>query len=216
MRFSKLTSFVAAAALTLAPVAAQAQLAVFTNFADFLAATSGASTDSFDDLSEGWSTSPLSRTAGTHNYTVSANTSGFYGVGTNADRWLSSEMSTDIVTFSGFDATVRGVGGFFFGTNFDGAFAQGFNVVVTATSASGSLSQLLVSPSTNSFLGFVATDDLLSLSFAMATPTVDAFPTVNNFVVAKAPTAVPEPSSMVLLLAGAAGMVVVLNRRRAA
>jgi hypothetical protein len=216
MRFSKLTSFVAAAALTFAPVVAKAQFAVFTNFSDFLTATSSVGTDTFDNLNEGWNNSPLARTAGSYNYTVSANTSGFYGGGSAADRWLSSDVSTDIVTFNGFGPSVRGVGGFFFGTDLSGAFAQGFELLITATSASGTSSQTFLSGSTTSFLGFVSTDALQSLTVQMKTPSVEAFPTVNNFVVAQAVTTVPEPSTAVLLLVGAAGLMVVVQRRRAA
>lgn len=214
MRFSRLTTLFAAAVLFVAPTAAQAQFTVFTNFSDFLAATSNLGTDSFDDISVDAPASPLARQAGSHSYAVATNTLGFYNVGNGADRWLSSDESFATITFSGFDALVRGLGGFFFGTTAAGDINQQLGLTVTATSASGAVSETFIG-APGSFLGFVSTDAILSLTVKTEIATVDMWPTVNDFVVANAATTVPEPSSFVLLAIGIAGVLVVMKRRAA-
>ncbi len=215
MRMQTLLRLFLTISLLVLPETARAQFVVYTDLASFLAATSGAGVDSFDDLFPGDTPNgPLLRNAGTFAYSASVNTSSFFGAGSAGDTWLSANVSTDIITFSGFDATVRGVGGFFFGTDANGAPMASTDLFVTAMNAGGSYSQTLVSPTVGSFFGVVSTGGISSLTVEVQTPTAGfAWPTVNSLTVAGAPTVVPEPSSFVLLAAGAAGVLVIARRR---
>lgn len=217
MRLSTCLRFLAAVVVAAAPAAAQAQFTVYTDLASFLAATSNPGTDSFDDLAAGSLASPLSRSAGTHGYAASTNTLGFYVTGSGADRWLSTDVENDIVTFSGFGPTVRGIGAFFFGTDAGGAFRPGTSLTLRATGAGGTTVRTLSDATLDSFLGFVATDAVTSLTVQTVQPPNDlAWPTVNGLVLADAAVATPEPATAALLGAGvlALGLVSVRRPRR--
>ncbi|BAH40330.1 hypothetical protein GAU_3288 [Gemmatimonas aurantiaca T-27] len=218
MRFSTITTLFTAAALVAAPAVAEAQFTVYTTFADFLSATSNVGTDSFDDLDAyGSYAGPLTRQAGTHNYTVSTNLPGFYIPDNAGDRWLSTNDFAHAITFSGFGSSVRGIGGYFFGTDVDGAPYQLTGLVLTATGKSGASYQTIVDGSM-SFFGVVADEEILSFTVA-AQEQLNAngpfmWPTANDVVIGNAATVVPEPSSFVLMLVGAAGLAFVVQRRR--
>jgi branched-subunit amino acid transport protein len=214
MRIPTIPRLALALMFALLPQRAMAQFTVYTDLASFLAATSNAGTDTFDDPSlTGPVVSPLNRSAGVFGYTATVNTLGFFGAGDGTDTWLSTDVSTDIVTFSGFGSGVRGIGGSFFGTDANGAFRAGANIRVTARTASGSasLSSLL-----SSFLGFVSSEDLLSLTVESVQPTDGTFawPTVNDLVIANAPSVVPEPATWLLMVSGLGMLVLITTRRR--
>jgi PEP-CTERM motif len=209
----------ASAALLALPVAVQAQFTVYTDLASFLAATSNAGTDTFESLSITSTTpSPMARLAGAFGYTASVNTTSFFGAGTAADHWLSTNTATDLVTFNGFGSGVRGVGGFFFGSTSAGAFRPATSVILRATNAAGTTTRTLLDTTLGTFLGFVSGTDIFSLTLEAVQPATGfAWPTVNDFVLAQAPLAnvVPEPASIVLLATGLLGLLVVGLRRRA-
>ena len=218
MRNTSLARALVALVLLAWPVASQAQFTVYTNLAAFLAATTSAGTDSFNDLSITGSTpTPLARSAGAFSYTATVNTTTFYGAGSGTDHWLSANTATDVIRFSGFSSSVRGVGGFFFGTDVSGAFRSGSSVIVRATNAAGTTSQTVVDATLGTFLGFVSTTDIFSLTVETVLPATGfAWPTVNDLVLAAAPTAgvVPEPATYALLSAGLLVVGVVAKRRR--
>jgi len=112
---------------------------------------------------------------------------------------------------------VRGVGGLFFGTNESGLFANTpANLTVTATDAGGSFAQVLINPTTTTFLGFVSTSSLISLTVwvgSQGVGTAGVWPTVNNLTLGTV-AAVPEPETVALMLAGLAFTGVVARRRR--
>lgn len=88
----------------------------------------------------------------------------------------------------------------------------GKSLMLTATDSTGSVSQTLVGATRFSFLGFVSDGMLTSLTITAVQPDRGGvFPTVNNLVLA---TAIPEPQSYVLLLAGLAAGLLVVSRRR--
>ena len=218
MRTTSFARVLVALLLLAWPVASQAQFTVYTDLASFLAATTGAGTDTFDNLSITNSTpTPLVRNAGAFGYTATVNTTTFYGAGTATDHWLSTNTSTDIIRFSGFSAQVRGVGGYFFGTDVTGAFRSATSVIVRATNAAGTTSQTLVNTTLGTFLGFVSTSDIFSVTVeTVLPPSGFAWPTVNDFVLAAAPNAnvVPEPATYALFSAGLLIVGVVAQRRR--
>jgi hypothetical protein len=206
----------AVAALLLTASAARADITVYTSQTSFLAALSAPGVDTFDDLSIQSYASPLARTAGSYGYTASTTlTPFFYGAGTPGDTWLSTNTNTDTVTFSNFSSGVRGVGGQFFGSDIFGAFAPGATLTLTATDASGTVTQTLLNATTASFLGFVSDGALASLTLTGGQQG-GIWPTVNNLTLGAAPVpAVPEAQTWAILLAGL-GMVALLARRRPA
>jgi hypothetical protein len=208
------------AALALAVASnASAAITVYTDQASFLAAVSGAATDGFEDISIVNSTpSPLSRTVGSYGYTASVSTTSFFGAGSNADHWLSTNTATDTVTLQGFTGGVYGVGGNFFGSDIVGLFALG-NVTLTATDADGTVSQTIVNANTASFLGFVSSSGVTSVTLASVQP-ANAFmwPSANNLILggqADVTTAVPEPASWAMMIAGFGLIGSAMRRRRA-
>jgi hypothetical protein len=201
----------AVAALLLTANAAHADITVYTSQTSFLAALSAPGVDTFDDLTIQPYASPLARTAGSYSYTASTVlTPFFYGAGTSGDGWLST--NTDTVTFANFSSDVRGIGGQFFGSNIFGAFAPGASLTLTATDASGTVTQTLLNATTATFLGFVSDGALTSMTL-MGGQQAGTWPTVNNLTLgAAAVTTVPEAQTWAILLAGL-GVVALLARR---
>ena len=223
MRLSAISRLAAFLALIALPVASQAQVTVYTTLASFLAATSNAATDTFNELPFGAYGSPRGRFAGDYGYTVSSlGFSNTYATGTAADKWLSPGFATYSIDFSNFGspgAPVRGIGGFFFGSNSSGLFAAGISIVVRAQSGGVWTTQTITNATTGSFLGFVsnAAFDLMTIS-ALQPETGQAWATVNDLVLAQAgvtppPNVVPEPSTYALMGTGLLGLGVFARRR---
>lgn len=211
------TSFVvrllAIPALMCLCASSQASLTVYTTQASFLAATSAPGIDTFTGLNTTDTTpSPLSRSAGAYAYTASTSLDDFFGAGTAADPWLASSTAAVTITFNGFSNAAQAIGGNFFGSDVFGQYEDG-SVTVTATDSDGALTQTLLNASTTSFLGFVSTDSLISLTVAPS-QAASLWPTVDNLVIAQrsGSASVPEPASTALLLAGI-GIIGWLARR---
>lgn len=203
----------AIAAIVLAGTSVHAAIQVFTNAADFAAATSAPGVDTFTGLSITGSTpSPLNRTAGAYSYSATTSDSSFYGAGTSANPWLSTNQAADSITFNGFAPAVSAIGGNFFTSNVAGSFATG-DITLTATDSLGATStQTILGSTVNSFRGFVSDGNISSLTVA-AVQVNPIWPTVDNLTLA---VAVPEPSTYAMLLAGLASLGFLARRRRGA
>lgn len=201
--------------LIASPYAASAQITVHTTQAPFMAATSNRATDSFNDLTQTLFTSPLFRTAGVYAYRASA-TGGFYPSGNAADTWLAADAATDVITLSNFSPTVRGVGGFFFGTDINTAFLSGISVIVTATSGTFTETRTLPATTLSTFLGFTSVGALTSITIQAVQPTTGdfAWASVNNLTLGEANTVVPEPSTAVLMGSAMLALAAFRVRRR--
>lgn len=206
-----------AAALLIVAGASHATITVFTSQSAFLAAVSAPGVDTFDDLPLASVSSPLVRGAGSYGYTGTAiDTSGtmssFFNGGTTADVWLSTRTATDTITFSAFTGGVRAAGGNFFASDTNGLFTAG-NLTLTATDASGTITQRITNATVTGFLGFVSNGPLTSITVAAVQPVVGSvFPAVNNLTLA---TAVPEVQTYAMMLAGLGlGLMGYTARRR--
>jgi len=205
MSFRLMLAPVALAALAMSS-SAHATFTVYTTQASFLAAISAPGVDTFNDLDfTAPLASPQNRTAGAYSYAASAGPiSNFFPAGNAADVWLAPNNRTDTITFSNFTSTVTGVGGFFFRADTNGlSTTTAATLTVTATDASGTVSQALVNPGVTTFLGFVSNGPITSLSVFVGTQgvgTVGVWPTVNDLTMGVA--AVPEPSTYALLMGG--------------
>ncbi len=208
---------IALAALVASTAPAQAAITVYTSLAAFTAATSAPGTDTYAGFNITSTTgSPITRVAGAYGYTAAA-PGDFFGAGTSTNPWLSTNTATDTVTFNAFTGGSNGVGGNFFGSDIAGAFAAG-SITLVATDSSGSVTQTIVGATTTSFLGFVSTTAVTSLTVTSVQPTSGfLWPTIDNLVFAKRPAVVvptvPESSTWLMMIAGF-GLVGGAMRRR--
>jgi PEP-CTERM motif len=203
-----------AAALLAVAGASQAAITVYTSQAAFLAATSATGVDTYTGFSITGSTpSPITRNAGPYGYTASVTTTSFFGAGTTANPWLSTNTATDAITFGSFTGGVQAVGGNFFGSDISGLFSAG-DVTLTATDASGSVTQTIVGATTSSFLGFVSTGLMTSLVLSAVQPAATfLWPTTDNLTLGVA-AAVPEAQTYAMMLAGLGVLGFMARRRR--
>ncbi len=212
---------IAVAALAASTVPAQAAITVYTTLAAFNTATSAQGTDGYTGFSITGSTpSPIVRTTsiGTaYTYTATASTSTFFGAGTTANPWLSTNLATDSILFNGFTGMPNAIGGNFFGSDIAGAFLAG-DVVLTAVDSLGATSvQTITGAQVTSFLGFVSNANIASLTISSVQTASPLWPTVDNLVLAKragvVAGAVPETGTWMMMLAGF-GLVGGAMRRR--
>ncbi len=204
----------AAAALLAVAGASQAAITVYTTQASYLAAVSASGVDTYTGFSIVGSTpSPITRSAGPYGYTASVTTTSFFGAGTTANPWLSTNTASDSITFGTFTGGVSAAGGNFFGSDIAGAFSAG-NVTLVATDSLGATStQTIVGATTSSFLGFVSTGLMTSLVLSAVQPTPNfLWPTTDNLTLGVA-APIPEPQTYAMLLAGL-GFVGYMARRR--
>jgi hypothetical protein len=207
---------IALAALIASTAPAQAAITVYTSLAAFTAATTAPGTDTYAGFSiTGTTGSPIVRTAGAYGYTGST-PGDFFGAGTTANPWLSTNTATDTITFNTFTGGSQAVGGNFFGSDITGSFLAG-NITLVATDSSGSVTQTIVGATTSSFLGFVSDSAVTSLTVTSVQPTTGfLWGTVDNLVFAKRAgvvAAIPESSTWLMMLAGF-GLVGGAMRRR--
>jgi PEP-CTERM motif len=219
MRTNRIARTILATVVAIAlPAVAQAQLTTYTTLASYLAAISAPGTDNFNALALGTTPAgPLTRTAGAYSYRATSGGDGlFYIAGSATDRWLSNNTPTAAITFDNFTSSVRGVGGYFFGNDVSGNFYAGQTIRVTATTASGTLQQLLTNTTTGTFLGFVSTSAFTSIMIEVIQPAVGgtAWVTANDVVLGAA-RVVPEPATFALFASGLLILGVLAQRRRA-
>lgn len=186
---------------------AQASITVYTNQAAYLAALSATAVDTYDNLPIDTINTPLNRTAGAYSYTVTTSglSSQLYGAGNGDDHWLGTNAPGDSLVFSNFSSTVRGVGGFFFGSDVFGDYTSSTSSTLTATNTLGEiLTYQLLLPTQYSFIGFISSDAIATLRFKSSDADNGVWATVNDLHLSAAAVipAVPEPSSYALLLAG--------------
>jgi hypothetical protein len=194
------------AALLCASAAAHAGITVYTSQSDFLAAVSAPGFDTYDDLSIAQYGLSLDRGAGAYGYTVSS-PNGIWGAGVPGDHWLSNSTRTDAITFGNFSGGVSAFGGYFFGSDINGAYVPSGDLVLTAADGT-TLTYSMTGTTRTSFLGFVSDSGLSSVTL-LSSPAGNYWPTANDVVLA----AVPEPATYGMFLAGL-GFLGLMARRR--
>jgi hypothetical protein len=188
---------------------------VFTSQAAFLAATTAPGVDTYTGFSITGSTpSPIIRTAGVYGYTASVSTTTFFGAGTTANPWLSTNTATDSITFNTFTGGVQAIGGNFFGSDISGLFSPGDVTLVATDSLGATSTQTIVGATTTSFLGFVSTGSITSLVLSAVQPVSPLWPTADNLTLGLAASAVPEVQTYAMMLAGLGLMGFMARRRR--
>ena len=204
--------------LAILPGSVNAQFATFTNLDSFLAAVGNHGTDGFDGLAQGDLGQSLTRNAGSFTYSSSASNA-LWGEGTNPDPWLSTNRATDPLSFHSFTTPIFGIGGSIFLSDLLGNVVPG-RLIMTVNSAEGSFSSEIFAPSTSTFLAFVSTSAITSMTLSAVQPAATfLWPSIDNLILAEAAPrpqdVVPEPATMVLLATGMAGMAGVRRRRAA-
>jgi hypothetical protein len=220
MRFKdSIASFISCAAV-MAVFASGVQTAgavtVFNTQAAFNAATTAQGVDTYAGFSVVSSTpSPITRTAGIYSYTATAERNSFFGAGSVANPWLSTNDGTASITFSNFTTAISAIGANFFGTDISGLFAAG-DVTITLTDSLGTTTQTIFNATTTSFLGFVSDGTITSLSIeAVQSASGFLWPTVDNLTLAQAGiSAVPEPATWAMMILGFFGVGYMTYRRR--
>jgi hypothetical protein len=202
------------ACLVIAWPAAHAEISVFTSQASFLATVSAPAVDTFTGFSTTTVTSsPITRAAGPYGYSATSAT-GFFGAGTAANPALSTQSDLDAITFFNLTGGANAIGGMFFGSDQQGNFVASA-VVLTATDTLGAISMQTFVATPTSFIGFVSTQAIAMLVFSTSMPGNFVFPAVDNLMLATGQvTAVPEPHTWTLLLAGLAVMGLCARRSR--
>jgi hypothetical protein len=193
------------AAMLCAATGAQAAITLYTSESAFLSAVSAPGVDTYDDLTIGPYGDTVFRTAGAYNYQAYSDT-GIWGAGGPTDYWLSNNNRLNPIVFSGFSGGVTAFGGNFFASDIGGQFVPDGTVVLTAEDG-GSLTYTLTGATTTSFVGFVSTSPLTSVT--LSNDGGDYWPTANNVVLA-----VPEPATYGMMLAGIALLGIAARRRR--
>ena len=193
------------AALLCAAAGAQAAITVYTSESAFLAAVSAPGTDTFDDLTVAPYGDTVYRTAGAYSYQAYSAT-GIWGAGGPTDFWLSNNTRYNPIVFSQFSSGVSAFGGNFFASDIAGQFVPDGTMVLTAVDG-GTLTYDLTGATTGSFVGFVSTAPLSSVT--LGTDGGEYWPTANNVVLA-----VPEPATYGMMLAGMTLLGVAARRRR--
>lgn len=202
---------VVATAMTFLASGAQADIGFYTDQTAFLAAVSQPMTDTFNDLSFDLLPSGVIRSAGGYSYEISAGPSdgGFYAAGSPSDPWLAPTVATDVMRFSQFSPGVYAFGGNFFGSDVYGVLDPGRTVVLTASAGSQTENVTLLDATSSSFLGFISSTPLTSITVASQDETGQVYwATANNVVLA-----VPEPGTYAMLVAGLTLMSLAGQRR---
>jgi hypothetical protein len=193
------------AVMLCATAAAQAGITVYTSRSDFLSAVTAPGVDTFDDLTVAAYGDTVYRTAAAYNYQAYSAT-GIWGAGGPTDFWLSNNTRYNPIVFSNFSGGVNAFGGNFFASDVAGQFVPDGTVVLTAVDGA-TLTYDLAGATASSFLGFVSTSPLSSVT--LGTDGGTYWPTANNVVLA-----VPEPATYGMLLAGLGLFGLIARRRR--
>ncbi len=210
---------IAAAALLAVTATAHAGITTLTNQASFLSLT-GAATDNLNSLAvlagstnASLGVGSLARSAGAIGYTVSTENA-LWVVPVAGTIAMSVDGVVDSLTLASFSQPVLAVGGNFFATSFATGEVTSGGITLLATDINGlTQSASLPGNSASGFMGFVSDVPLLSLKASLNAAAIAAdyrSITVDNIAI----SAVPEPSTWMLVLAGGAALVRLSSRRR--
>nr|WP_229430125.1 PEP-CTERM sorting domain-containing protein [Pseudoduganella umbonata] len=200
--------------MALSAGSARADITTFTHEAAYLAAVGNTGVDNYNDLIQQMYYDEVPRQAGEYSYSVSAGPKApalWAGTSDFVDFWLSSQNRTDTTTFV-LQGGVAGAGGNFFGSDAYSHPTSAASLLLTATDSTGAtVSFTLENPDVNSFVGFVSSADLVSLTVT-AGQQPGVWSSIDNFHVSVA--AVPEPHTWGMLAGGLALLGYASRRRR--
>jgi hypothetical protein len=178
---------------------------------------STASKDTFSDLAINSMLPDLAitRSLGSFRYTLGTTfgdtaNSGLYVVPAAGTGAVSTGWYADSLVFTLLSSNVLGFGGNFFGTNILGEVASGGMRITVTDTAGTSLTQTIAGGALTSFAGFVSDVPLRLVTVSITTPNTGVWASADNILIT---SAVPEPSSWILLLAGTAALRLRAQRR---
>lgn len=182
----------------------------YNSQAAFLAAVSGAVTDTFNDLAVGAIGSPLNRAVGSYVYDASA-ARGLFASSSAGDVSLSPSSATDTLNFAISSGNVTAVGGYFFDTDSTGNAQLG---TISVSINGGQYAQTITTNSPTNFFGWVVNDGtpITDMKFSTLNESGPlSFSTVNNLILAQA---VPEPSTYALAAIATGSLGLIARRRK--
>lgn len=213
--FASLRTIVGLAVLaaTVSAGSASAAVVAYTDHDAFLAAFSDVHTDRFDSLPAGLNAGPYAGAGYAASafdpigYPADQHADALFGVDNGAGgHWLSSNFATSLLQFA-FGPNIAAVGGWFFGTDVDGALVPGA-LTLTVRDASGSFDFLFDPALAGGFLGFASDSAIESLSVAARQASSPSYATLGQLEVG----VVPEPGALSLL--GVAALALLASRRK--
>ncbi len=179
----------------------------------FDSVTHGQAVDTFSDLTVAAPLPSPTRAVGPYTYQVGAAV-GPYGWGTAANPSITSFVSVPLV-FSNFTGGADAIGGYFYPSYTPDTFAVG-SLRLTATDASGTDAFTVIVGSNTQFFGVYSDTGILGLSVTTTSAYFDAYPVVDNLVLARTGAApvvnAPEPAAWTLALTGLLCLVGVRRR----
>lgn len=201
---------ICAFACALASVApAQAALTTYSSASNFSSALTQQGTDTFSDIALGV---PYVRWANAFSYTVSAS-SGLRPLEIDGASYIGNNTGYEWITFA--PTSVNAIGGEFFAADMYGAFKAG-TVTVRVFDSTGSDEIFTITPSSatvESFFGVTSTGFITRLDVRADQGWTPSYLAADNITVGTI-SAVPEPSSLALVLTGAGVVSVLMSRRR--
>jgi hypothetical protein len=214
---TKIAGSVAAVAVTttIFPLSASAVTTTFSDSATFLSNTSATYLENFDSLSDGPpGNNPQGFSDNVFSYTVGSTDQLWSGSGNTVSQFLGAAGNSSNLTIDFTSGNVTAVGGNFFITDLSDNLAAGS---ITLTLSDGSFINLTSPTATPTPFGGFTTDGALitSLTITGGDPAIDNWVALDNLYVgtsSSAPTAVPEPFTILGTIFGA-GYGVVLKRK---
>ncbi len=164
----------------------QAEMVVYTSAAEFDAAVESAGVDGYDGIpASGPTPSPMFRTAGPWSYVGRTSASTFYGAGSAADTWLSTNNAGDSMIFDVFPSSVSAVGANVFSTNLSGSLVAG-DVLVSFSDGDSSDAHTVSGASTSAFVGIVSDNPPITMIVTATQVSAGArWPTIDNLRLAR-------------------------------
>ena len=194
---------------------ASAAVIVYTDQDAFRAAVNYVSTDHLDGLTGGLLAGSyagagyLARAVDPLGYPADEHADALFGVDNGAGgNWLGTNFATSVLSLDGLGANVAAIGGFFFGTDTDGARAPGA-LTLTVRDASGLFGYVFDPAAAGGFIGFGSDSAIEALSLVAQQGATPLYATIGQLDLG----VVPEPGPLALL--GVAALALAASRRRA-
>lgn len=188
---------------------AHAELMAYSSLSSFSSVLTNQGTDELSDIS---TSNAETRTAGPFSYGIRAD-SGIRTLAVGSATYIGNNVGHEWLSFS--TTSVNAIGGEFFGSDLFGNFKAG-GVTFRVIDSRGADEMFTITPTstnTQSFFGVVSDGFITSFQVHADQGWIPSYLAADNITLGTA-SAIPEPSSLTLVLAGVGLMGTVMARRR--